>query len=108
MTSIKDEVRILIVFSYGSRLEEMVRISKDKCMEKGYVFIAADNYAFNAQNAKNYPNWLTFTVFVPKSNGVSNATDLNFPIFNGMIHSSPVPVDEGFLSPADDCRKKRY
>ena len=106
MTSIKDEVRILIVFSYGLMLEEMARICKDERMEKGYVFIAADNFAFNAQNAKNYSNWLTFTVFVPKFNEVSKVADLNFLIFNGMIGSFAVPVDEGFLSPAGEYRKR--
>ena len=106
ITLIKDEVRILIVFSYGSRLEEMARISKDKCMEKGYVFIAADNYALGVQNAKNYPNWMTFTVFAPKFNEVSNTAGTDCAIFKGMICSSPVPVEEGFLSPAGDYKKR--
>ena len=106
MNSIKDEVRILIVFVYGLMLEEMARIFKDERMEKGYVFIAADNYALGVQNAKNYPNWMTFTVFAPKFNEVSNTAGTDCAIFKGMICSSPVPVEEGFLSPAGDYKKR--
>ena len=102
MKSVKDRARILIIFSYGLRLTVLARVSKDNYMEKGYVFLAAYNFAFGVESAKDYPNWLALTVFTPEFNGVSSAVDLKYPLSMEMINSPPVTVQDGLLSMSGD------
>ena len=96
LKSIKEEVRVLIIYAYGFALEEMSLLSKGENMEKEYVFIVVSDNAFNTKNAKYYPNWLTLTIAMPHFDEEDLVLDFNDPLFNGMTNSSSSPGEEGF------------
>ena len=96
LKSIKEEVRVLIIYAYGFALEEMSLLSKGENMEKEYVFIVVSDNAFNKKNAKYYPNWLTLTIAMPHFDEEDLVLDFNDPLFNGMTNSSSSPGEEGF------------
>ena len=96
MKSIKEEVRVLIIYTYGVMLKEMSLHLKEENMEKGYVFVVVSDNALNTKNAKYYLNWLTLTVFVPYLDEEEFVVDFNEPLFKGMPHSSSNQDGEGF------------
>ena len=96
MKSIKEEVRVLIIYSYGLTLEEMSLLVKNESMEKGYVFIVASDNAFNSRTAKDYLSWLTLTVALPDWNKEEIILDFNDPSFKEMNNSSSNRDEELF------------
>ena len=100
--TIKNEVRILILFTYGLILEKIAQMSKKENIANGYVFIAASNFALGAQNTKSYHNWLTLTIFMPQFNIVNSDADLDDPLFEGITNCTKIPIKKGFVSSAGD------
>ena len=88
MKSIKNEVRVLIIYTFSPGLEKVSNISKEENMEKGYVFIVATETIYDPKIARAYQNWLMFTLFMPTLNEEALASDFDDPIFGGIIKSS--------------------
>ena len=97
LRSIKEEVRVLIIYTYGLLLEEISFVSKSENMEKGYVFIVASDIAFNTKNTKYYPNWLTATVVLPDLNEEDLDIDFDDPLFKRMTSFSSSQDEDGFF-----------
>ena len=94
--SIKNEVRVLIIYSSGLQLEEISLILKAEKMEEGYVCIAASDGAFKTKDTQNYPNWLTVSFIMPDLNEEELVLDFNDPLFKGMNNSFSSQDEDGF------------
>ena len=98
MKSIKNEVRVLIIYTFTSALEKLSIISKEENIEKGYVFIAASESIVVPKNLKPYQNWLMLKLFMPNSNEEVTAVDFDDPLFRETVNSASNPDKKGFSS----------
>ena len=92
--SIKNRVRVLIIYTSWLPLEKLLLLLRKGNMEEGYVFILNSDHTLVAEHAKDFQNWLIIRTSTPDLNEQVLDADFNDPLFRGMM-SNP---DKGVIS----------
>ena len=88
LKSLRNDVRVLIIYTYWLSLEQVSLILKDENMEREYAYILASDNSFHKKKAKYFQNLLIFTVVLPNLNEEVLVVDFDDPMFKGMANSS--------------------